>query len=569
MNCKTRKATALFLIFIMLLLAGCSGTSNPNEGKTKNNDAEKTEAQDGNGGGNSMDAEGKYTEPVELTFSKIMYPDVTLPEGQSPEENVVFDYLKDKYNIEMKMAWQSIGSEYNNKLSVNIASGTVPDIFFCNNYLTFLQLAENDMLADLTDIYEANASDTMKAIDQSFGGRTLDAVTIDGKLLGIPSGNLGYGQDLLWLRKDWLDNLGLDIPETIEDLEKVLTAFVHDDPDGNGVNDTVGLAVDATQPVQEFGHIYGLEPIFYSFGAYPKQWMQNENNEVYYGSIGEAMKGALGLLQDWYQKGLIDTQFPTRIGSGETEAIVTSGQSGAYFGPWSSIAADAFTNNPEVEFVPVCAPLNSDGNLGYMMSSPVSSMMLISKNCKNPEAAIRAIGINNDIYRGFDPEAKKIVDDAGIAASGSGRRAVFFHGGLTLDYYDIVPKLAGVVKQQIESGTYEEYPGMTEYDKEQVKLAASYADGSDKSELTFRAYYFRYIGSGVAADPVCKPVEAAYYYPTDSSTELEPTLDKLEMEMYLKIILGEKPLDYFDEFASQWKQLGGDTLKEEVELLAR
>jgi putative aldouronate transport system substrate-binding protein len=202
MNCKTRKATALFLIFLMLLLAGCSGTSDSKDVKSKKNDAEKTEAQDGSSGGISMDADGKYTEPVELTFSKIMYPDVTLPEGQSPEENAVFDYLKDKYNIEMKMAWQSIGSEYNNKLSVNIASGTVPDIFVCNNYLTFLQLAENDMLADLTEIYEANASDTMKAIDQSFGGRTLDAVTIDGKLLGIPSGNLGYGQDLLWLRNN-------------------------------------------------------------------------------------------------------------------------------------------------------------------------------------------------------------------------------------------------------------------------------------------------------------------------------------------------------------------------------
>lgn len=568
MESKQKKVIAIFFIAIMILLTACGTDTNKNSTDNTNggNTSENRKDETGGTTENQVDENGRYKEPVKLTFSKIMYPDVTLPEGQTPENNVVFDYIKDKYNIDMEMAWQSIDSEYNNKLSVNIASGTVPDIFYCNNYLTFLQLAQNDMLADLTDIYEENASDTMKAIDKSYEGRTLNAVTIDGKLLAIPSGNLGYGQDLLWLRKDWLDKLGLQVPKTLEDVEKVLTAFVNNDPDGNGKNDTVGLVVDATQPIQEFGHTYGLEPLFYSFKAYPKQWMKDdESGKVYYGSTGPNMKKALTVLQDWYKKGLIDTQFPTRIGTGETEAVVTSGQSGAYFSSWAGVSTDAFTNNHDVEFVPVCAPLDADGNYNYMMASPVSSMMLISKKCKNPEAAIKVIGINNDIYRGFDPEAKKIVDEAGIDASGSGRRAVFFHGGLTLDYYDIIPKLYNVVKQQIETGSYEEYPGMTEYDKEQVKLAASYANGSDKSELTFRAYYFRYIGSGVAADPISKPVEAAYYYPTDSSTTLEPTLDKMEMEMYLKIILGEKSVDYFDEFVKQWNELGGKTLQEEVD----
>lgn len=44
-------------------------------------------------------------------------------------------------------------------------------------------------------------------------------------------------------------------------------------------------------------------------------------------------------------------------------------------------------------------------------------------------------------------------------------------------------------------------------------------------------------------------------------------MDKLEDEMYLQIIVGEKPVDYFDEFVSQWKALGGDTLTEEVQAI--
>lgn len=54
---------------------------------------------------------------------------------------------------------------------------------------------------------------------------------------------------------------------------------------------------------------------------------------------------------------------------------------------------------------------------------------------------------------------------------------------------------------------------------------------------------------------------------TESSTTLKAALDKLEDEMYLQIILGEKPVDYFDEFVSQWKALGGDTLTEEVQAI--
>lgn len=46
---------------------------------------------------------------------------------------------------------------------------------------------------------------------------------------------------MFW-RKDWLDKLGLEVPKTLDDYEKVLTAFVEEDPDGNGKKDTAGLA---------------------------------------------------------------------------------------------------------------------------------------------------------------------------------------------------------------------------------------------------------------------------------------------------------------------------------------
>ena len=547
---------------VSLAVCGCgsaesAGNAGQSESQTQTAAGETTENSNG--------------EMTTFTFSKISYPSVTLAEGQTPDDNAVLDYLRDNYQVDMKLAWQAEASEYNNKLSLNIASGGLPDIFYLkgDDYRTFVQLAQNGMLADLTDIYEDNISDTIKNIDASYGGRNFEPVTVDGRIMAVPAGNLDGQQDVLWLRKDWLDNLGLEVPKTVEDLEKVLTAFVYDDPDGNGIDDTIGLTVDATKPVGLYNHAFGLEPIFYSFNAYPSYWMKNDQGEIYYGSTAPEMKEALALLQDWYKKGLIDKQFATRIGSGETEAVFTSGQSGAYFGAVHANYVDAFTNNPDIELIAVNAPLDGSGKYNYVLPSPTASMLCISSECSDPAKALQIIGIGNDLYRGFDEKANKIFEEAGIAASSNGRRAVFPQGAATFDYYNIIEKLGKAVKEQIDTGSYTEYDGITQYDKDQVDLAAGFADGSNRTEVSWKAYVYRYVASEILSDPAINPLEAAYYYATESSASIQSELDTLEQEMYLSIIIGEKDVDYFDEFVEKWNDIGGSTLLEEVKEAAK
>ncbi len=115
---------------------------------------------------------------------------------------------------------------------------------------------------------------------------------------------------MLWLRKDWLDALDLEVPKTLDEIAAVLEAFVNEDPDGNGQNDTVGLVVQATNPVNGYGNNYGLESVFNAFDVFPTQWLTDDEGKVYYGSTDPKMKDALTLLADWYQRGLIDKQFP-------------------------------------------------------------------------------------------------------------------------------------------------------------------------------------------------------------------------------------------------------------------
>ena len=52
-------------------------------------------------------------------------------------------------------------------------------------------LYENDLIADLTESYESHASDYLKGIYDSYGGRALENVTFDGKIIGASGHQCG------------------------------------------------------------------------------------------------------------------------------------------------------------------------------------------------------------------------------------------------------------------------------------------------------------------------------------------------------------------------------------------
>ncbi len=577
---KGMKKLAALLIAALLALsaAACSGGDAPGSSEEEKGSSGETSSavspsEQDTAGDSPFDENGRYKEPVTITYSKVMYPGAKFPADQSPEQNYINDFLKERYNIEMKLAWSAEASEYNNKLSINIASGELCDLMYVDKYLTFRQMAENDLLADLTEVYPKYRGATLELVDNSFENRNIEAVTVEGKQLAIPGSNLGYAQNLLWMRKDWLDALELEVPKTLDEIAAALEAFVTRDPDGNGQEDTVGLVVQATKPVLGYANNYGLESVFNAFDVFPTQWLKDEEGKVYYGSTDPKMKEALTLLADWYQRGLIDKQFPTRIGSGETEALWTSGTAGAKFGAWWAIANDALANTPDIEYVAIPGPVNSKGEFNYMTGSPTESVCVVSKDCEHPEAAVIALAANNEVVRGTqDPEdeiaCKYATQSLEMRNSGAvddaGGRSLNVLGALTFDYFDVVPKLSVCVKDNVENGSYTEYPGMTDYDRSQCVAAKRFADG-DKDEMGFWAYWTRYVGGNVTKEG--SPVYPAYYYETESSTTLKAALDKLEDEMYLQIIVGDKPVDYFDEFVSQWKALGGDTLTAEVQAI--
>jgi len=220
-------------------------------------------------------------------------------------------------------------------------------------------------------------------------------------------------------------------------------------------------------------------------------------------------------------------------------------------------------NNPNAEYIAVNAPLDAKGKFNYLTPIPTGDIIVMNKKFKHPEALIKIINVTYDAYRGFDKESYSKLQP--VLDKGVAWRALFPTGGFILDYYDIVPKLGKAVKTYVDTGVMSDDKNWTSFDKSVMQGAKDFAEKKTNVPENFRHYFNRYLASNILQNPEANPIVPAYSYTTKSSVQLKPTLDKLEAQMYLHIIVGEKPVDYFDEFVKQWKTLGGDTLTKEVQ----
>jgi putative aldouronate transport system substrate-binding protein len=81
---------------------------------------------------------------------------------------------------------------------------------------------------------------------------------------------------------------------------------------------------------------------------------------------------------------------------------------------------------------------------------------------------------------------------------------------------------------------------------------------------SFGDAFSRFIGVQPIIDAATIPVFSAYYGTTPTLEKRKVNLDKLEVQSFLNIIVGDKPVDSFDEFVKQWKEMGGTAVTQEV-----
>ncbi|MDR0642196.1 MAG: extracellular solute-binding protein, partial [Treponema sp.] len=171
---------------------------------------------------------GKYQEPVVLAMGLSIDPNEEWPAGDSPVNNQYTRHIEEQLNVKVDVTWTSSSSDYAQKVNLAISSNSLPDALVVND-MQFNQMVKSQQLADLTQAYNDYASDTMRRMIASSGGKAIENVTYNGKMYGLTSTSDG-DFELIWIRKDWMDKLELPVPKSFDDLRNVARAFVEKDP---------------------------------------------------------------------------------------------------------------------------------------------------------------------------------------------------------------------------------------------------------------------------------------------------------------------------------------------------
>ena len=125
---------------------------------------------------------------------------------------------------------------------------------------------------------------------QSYGEALLESATFDGRLYALPDAEVDHGASLLWLRKDWMERLGLSDPVTLEEGMEIIRQFVKADMAGN--QETVGLAGSTDwflKTAEPMGWMLFLTSIMQNRAS----GILNDQGNVVYGSVTEETKQAL------------------------------------------------------------------------------------------------------------------------------------------------------------------------------------------------------------------------------------------------------------------------------------
>ena len=544
-------------------LAGCGGKSEDFTANMSDDEKAAWEAA-------ANDPYGKYPEVVTYTtgYGLTAQGADTLAgtpyENDTPADNAYTRYLKEILNVQNENSFEAqIGDDYDQKVSLAIAAQDIPDIMYISDYSTLVELVESDMIEDLTDVYNNLACETVKASYDSYGeNNPINTVTFDDKIMAIPKTQLSDGQDFLWLRKDWLDKLGLQEPSTIDEVADVLRAFIEKDPDGNGQADTVGLVVLNTVYGGYPNNHFAVDNIFTAFDAYPNVWIRNSEGKAVYGSVQPEMKDALQLLSDWYQEGLIDKEFTTRT-SDDIVALISSGQCGAYIGPWWSPfnpSQTASYNSKDAEWVNVSAPVGSEGKINAINTKPYAGFVVVRKGYAHPEVAMKIVNVNSEYYKQDTSEtAKEILENESIAyfnwplycqvQPGNNAEIMTEHIKAVIDGSADVSTL-----DSQELGFYESAVRFME-----AEAAGQKADSADYSQ-----YMSRLVAINKFIEEPANFMTPSYFETSETMKTKWASLEKLEQQTMLKIIVGEADMSSFDEFVENWASAGGQTITDEV-----
>ena len=565
---KITRLLCVFLAIAMLLsMVACGNTAEEKPVQTEGNveTVEKPEEVV------AYDPMGAYEEAVTVEVGRPMEDyGVEIPEGETYVDNSVLDYIKEKLNIDVEYTWEGVayGENYTRCLSLTIASGEMPDILWINDEDILRQLVENDLVADLTDVYEQYASDLVKSTYAACASDVLgDRATYDGKLVALPNITYGGLDHFIHIRQDWVDALGLTLDEdgnhliTREELEMVARAFVENDPGNSG--DPVGISIhpylntDANTAFTSFNHPYG---------GYYRFWFEEDDGTVTSGSTTPETKEILGWWNHMYEEGLLDPQYGISAWDSILEMVtqnrlgIISGEVGAV----SWMMNNAIAADPNAVFAAYALD-NGTGKTSWVEYDNINRWIVVSKECEHPEAAIKLL----NLFAEMQAHQKEIAAEDSPLADLLNNQEILYSNYYPLyllsflpgksDYETIRDCLNGeMTYDELSLTAQRAYDVYKKYEEDPTSLTV-------EERIIYQNVICAWkVRVELRENDLIDFVSPIYGITTDTMASKLADLNKLEEETYVKIITGEEPVDYFDTFVEEYNSRGGAAICEEL-----
>lgn len=233
---------------------------------------------------------------------------MTMLHTAAPPSGDIEKQLEEYTGMDIEFNWVPDASK-EEKINASLASDSLADIVSLTqiNSTTVRNAMTSGMFWDVEEYLD----DYPNLAKISEG--TLESARVGGHIYGVPFQKpmARYG---VLVRQDWLDNLGLEVPKTYDDLKKVAQDFTENDPDGNGVKDTVGF-VD-----REESYSVGFKAMTVNFGA--GNLFDVVDGKITPSFMQDEFKDAMEWYREIYANGWMNSDFTVMSKNDQKDYIV-------------------------------------------------------------------------------------------------------------------------------------------------------------------------------------------------------------------------------------------------------
>lgn len=542
---KKKKVILSLLLVTALLFTGCGG---------KNSGGSKEAAAIKNG-------DGKYDPAITITIAKQLDENTgRYGDGEDINKNPMTVLTEEKLGI--KMETTLLGGDagnYDTKLRLALTgSEELPDVFPVYGTQMIADMIESGRVKAIDDDIEKYMPERLKEIYDMYP-QSFYPVTKDGKTYGIACAPALTEGQVMIIRQDWLDKLGLKAPTNMEEFETVIKAFTENDPDGNGKADTYGFTYQGDS-IYNSGWVADPVTLFSAnTGKHiPGSWQEDDAGNLSYGSIDEGNKNTLKRLAGWHANGWI---FQEAAATGAWDAMnqFTEGKAGIFIGrPWAiNSVRDVTSVAPEAVIKAYPNILQDNGEPTYQAAQINDGWLMFNKDFNNMEAFFTyydwlydaAFGTGDFQYGYLENYDYDVVGDKIVFDSKLFDPAVtdpFMPGKST------VMKNAPALDSMLAYADVKE--GKEAQSSAQIRATADFETAADMAE--------GYALANVHREELLPNLFNGE--PTATMKKKWEQLQTMEKQVYTNIIYGKESPDAFDQFVKDWKAQGGDEITKEI-----